>query len=91
MHKLTILKEDSSVYWVEHFNSEEEANRWIAEEVTRPYWVSSYTYQIEKLPEPNPVFLEQQLQILNQEKNSAKQKLKALGLTDAEINAIIGI
>lgn len=43
---LTILKADGSTYWVEHFNTMADANRWIAEEQTRPYWDATWTYTI---------------------------------------------
>lgn len=43
---LTISRADGSTYWVEHFNTIADANRWIAEEQTRPYWDATWTYTI---------------------------------------------
>ena len=46
MYKLEIKKSDDSPYFIEHFNSQEEADNWIAEEQTRPYWDNSHTHTI---------------------------------------------
>lgn len=45
--KLTIKRADDSIYWVEHFNSVTEQERWLAEEMTRPYWDPTYTTEVE--------------------------------------------
>lgn len=54
MFKLTIRKQDGSIYWTEHFNSEPELNRWLDTEKTRPYWNRQYTTEIEDLTPPPP-------------------------------------
>ena len=56
MFSLTILKSDDSVYWVEHFKTRAELDRWLATEKTRPYWVASYKSQIQDItPQVDPV------------------------------------
>lgn len=50
MIKLTIKKEDGSVYWVEHFNSLDACNEWLEVEQTRPYWNSQYTTETLEIP-----------------------------------------
>jgi hypothetical protein len=41
--KLTIKRADNSVYWVEHFDSQNDLDKWLAVEMTRPYWNSEFT------------------------------------------------
>lgn len=48
-YKLTILKEDDSIYWVEYFNSKEALDHWFEEEKTRPYWFVNYKSEIEEI------------------------------------------
>lgn len=45
MTKLVINNADGSHYWTEHFNSQDEANAWLAEEKTRPYWDATRTHE----------------------------------------------
>lgn len=93
---LNIYNPDSSLYWKEHFNNKEELNKWLEEEQTRPYWNSKFTYLIEdKRPTPEEIAQQEAQMIAEQNaqkalKDSAKSKLKALGLTDAEVMALIG-
>lgn len=47
--KLEIKKADGSIYWIEHFENGADADTWLTEEKTRPYWDSSYTTTIEEL------------------------------------------
>jgi hypothetical protein len=47
--RLIIKKEDGSLYWRDHFNSYEALNEWLETEKTRPYWVQSYTTEVEDL------------------------------------------
>lgn len=93
---LTIFNPDKSIYWVEHFNDMDFCNKWLEEEKTRPYWNAEFTYSIEdKRPTPEQI-AQQEAQVLAEQnaqkqlKDSAKAKLKALGLTDAEVTALIG-
>jgi hypothetical protein len=46
MFQLIIKREDESIYWIEYFNNEEAALKWLQEEMTRPYWDITYTYEI---------------------------------------------
>ena len=93
---LTILNADGNVMWVQHFNDMESCDKWIAEEQTRSYWNPSNTYTVQdNRPTPEQLAqLEQQMiadkEAREQLKQSAKAKLKALGLTDEEVLAILG-
>ncbi len=46
MFKLEIKRSDNTIYWVEFFNSLEEANVWLSEEIKRPYWDESFSSTI---------------------------------------------
>lgn len=46
MKKLEIKNPDGSIYWTEHFNNLEMAEKWIDEEKTRPYWKAEFSYSI---------------------------------------------
>jgi hypothetical protein len=46
MFQLIIKRQDESIYWIEHFNDLPSLNRWLAEEMTRPYWDPTYTHEI---------------------------------------------
>lgn len=83
MITLTIFKKDGSVYWVEHFNSKAEADKWIAEEKTRPYYGKDWTVEI---VEPAPASeVKPDFAAMRQAK---KAELKSLN-TVAEIRAWI--
>lgn len=47
--RLTIYRQDGSAYWVEHANTREALEHWLAEEQMRPYWDPSYTHVIEEM------------------------------------------
>lgn len=47
MIKLTIFNPDLSVYWIESFNNQIDAHKWLDEEKTRPYWNNEFTYAFE--------------------------------------------
>jgi len=47
MYKLTIKKQDGSTYWIEHFDSQEKGDEWLAEEKTRKYWIDSHTHEFD--------------------------------------------
>jgi hypothetical protein len=52
-YKLVIKKQDNSIYWVDHFASLEQGQKWLAEEMTRPYWDATYTAEfIDTTPPP---------------------------------------
>lgn len=40
---ITVKKVDGSTYWVDRFATKADADAWLAEEKTRPYWKSTYT------------------------------------------------
>lgn len=94
MFELTIRRQDGTVYWVEHFNDLASAQKWIAEEQTRPYWNNSYTYQIvdrtppPKTPEEIAAEETKRLQIV-----ALRQRIRALAdqsdLTAAEVKEAI--
>lgn len=46
--KLTIKKEDGSIYWIENFKDHQACNIWLTEEQTRPYWNDNYTTETEE-------------------------------------------
>jgi hypothetical protein len=71
-YKLTIKNPDNSVYWVEHFKTEAEKNKWLAEEQTRPYWNPSFTTEVEVLTNPTPT----------QQEIDQQEALKYLASTD---------
>ena len=48
-YKLIIKNNEDDVYWVENFSNEEDANKWIEEEQTRPYYLPGFTYTIEEI------------------------------------------
>jgi hypothetical protein len=53
MTNLLIKKADGSLYWSENFYSLNEAEGWLAEERSRPYWKPEYTWEfVDKTPPP---------------------------------------
>lgn len=44
--QLTIKRTDGSVYWVENFADLNEKDKWLNEEMTRPYWDKTYTTEV---------------------------------------------
>ena len=46
MFELIITRADGSTYWTAYFNSLTEAQAWLGDEQTRPYWDASYTTQL---------------------------------------------
>lgn len=43
MVSMVILRKDATTYWEDSFQDIATANKWVAEEQTRPYWDKSYT------------------------------------------------
>ena len=87
---LKIYNKDNSIYWTEHFNSKKELDIWLEEEKTRPYWKEEFVCNIEEIDNP-VVDMSEEIAKIEAKRNSAKLKLKALGLTDDEISALLGI
>lgn len=54
MFKLIIRKGDGSHYWTEHFNKQNQLEKWLAEEMTRPYWKQEFTTEIIDQTPPPP-------------------------------------
>ncbi len=52
MWKLVIENADGTSYWTEHFSSEQELNKWLDTERTRPYWKSEFTTEITDITPP---------------------------------------
>lgn len=54
---LVIKREDNSIYWTEHFNDQVTADKWLADEMTRPYWDKTWTATktVEEIPMPSLV------------------------------------
>lgn len=64
MFKLIIKKQDDSIYWQEHFLSQELLQKWLDEEKTRPYWDNTYSEEIIDLrPESQPDYEQKQLEL----------------------------
>ena len=49
MYKLEIKKADDSIYWVDHFRTMSEGQKWIDEEQTSRYWNRSYSNTIVRI------------------------------------------
>lgn len=88
---LNIYNEDGSLYWKEHFNKQEDLNKWLDEEKTRPYWNKNFTTEIIDIPEPDFSAHEEEIKKIEEKKASAKEKLLILGLDEEEIQALLGI
>jgi hypothetical protein len=92
MFELTIKNKDGSTYWVERFNSQTEAEKWLATEQTRKYWKEDFSWEIvDKTPPPPPPSqeeLDRRAAIL-----SLKQRIKELAnqadLTAGEVKESI--
>ena len=55
MIKLEIKNADGSLYWKETFNTQEECDKWLAEEKTRKYWKSDFTWSSVETNPRDPV------------------------------------
>lgn len=54
MFRLIIKNPDGTVYWIEHFNSRSDLDKWLEQEQTRPYWNAGFTTDIQDLTPPPP-------------------------------------
>lgn len=83
MFKLTIKKQDGSTYWVEHFNTQENLDRWLNEERSRLYWKQEYTTEIQDLTPPPPTQEEiDREQSRKNEEQTLKARLRVLANRD---------
>lgn len=74
MIKLTILNPDNTIYWTESFNDKESQEKWLLEEMTRPYWNKDFVCEIEEiLP---------QIEGFSQQDKTNQESLIYLSLTD---------
>jgi hypothetical protein len=89
MKILKIFNADSALIWTEHFNTENELNNWLEEEKNKPYWNSDFSVATETKEFEIVCSVEDSEKL--QKINSAKAKLTALGLTEEEIQAILGL
>ncbi len=53
--QIKLVYEDSSEWFAGEFDSLEEANRWINEEKTRPYWDNSTVVNINEINIPEEI------------------------------------
>jgi len=88
---LNIYNEDGSLYWKEHFNKQEDLDKWLDEEKTRPYWNANFATEIIDVPQSDFSAQEEDIKKIEEKKASAKQKLLTLGLDEEEIQALLGI
>lgn len=85
MVKLEIKKADGSIYWTEHFITVAEKDKWLAEEMTRPYWNASYSLVVTVIPDTIPP-------APSSEKVDARlvlKNLKAKNLSSSEIKQAV--
>jgi hypothetical protein len=54
MFELIVKKSNGEFHWREHFNSLEDAQKWIREEQTRSYWDKSLIFEITDKTPPLP-------------------------------------
>ena len=56
MFEILIKNSDGSIYWQMPVNSQDEADEWISEEKTRPYWKDTFQVEIidKRPPPPTP-------------------------------------
>lgn len=89
---LTIKKDKDTTYWVERFKDQNSADKWLAEEMTKPYWDKLYTYSFEDdSPTPREIAdFEAAKADRSSKRTSGIAKLKDLGLSDDELNALFG-
>lgn len=52
---ITLVYEDKSTWFVGEFPNQEAADKWIAEEKTRPYWKESTQIQSETITIEDPI------------------------------------
>jgi len=97
MYKIEILKSDGSLYWKEQFNKQSEAEKWIAEEQTRPYYNQSFTYSITRVGKTDEQLAqaaaseETKKNKRNQYIKSGAKKIKQVcNLTKDEMDALFG-
>lgn len=97
MVKLEINKPDGSIYWTEHFEKQEEANKWIAAEQTRTYWNPSYTFSIvrvgktdEEISQDMAAELVKKDKKNNDAKSGARKIKQVCNLTKDEVLALFG-
>jgi len=53
-YKLVIKKQDNSIYWVDHFSTLDQGQKWLETEKTRPYWDVTYTSEFIDITPPPP-------------------------------------
>jgi len=80
-YKLVIKKQDNSIYWVDHFSTLDQGQKWLETEKTRPYWDVTYTSEFIDTTPPPPTQAELDAAVLlkaNLEASrTAAQKSKA--------------
>lgn len=91
MIKLIVLKKDGSLYWSDHFEDQESAQKWIDEEQTRSYWDKENTYSFEEIQVGPTAEAIAEMEQSNNDRASAIDKISKLAkLTPGEITALFG-
>jgi tRNA A37 threonylcarbamoyladenosine modification protein TsaB len=90
MVTLVIKQKNGELYWKEQFQNKAQADKWLDEEKTRPYWKKSF--EVEMIEEAPQVFTPDAAKEkeIKDVKKSLVKKLKDLGLVKAEIAMLIG-
>lgn len=87
MIKLEIKNTDGSIYWTEHFNSQQDCDKWLNEERTRKYWKPEFTSSSADMNPIDPVKEEEKRiakeQELIQKQLKEQNKLTRIGALKA--------
>lgn len=90
MFELIIRKKNGDIYWIERFSSLQDAQEWLTEEQTRPYWNPEYESEITDKTPPPPT--QDELDAIAARKNqigTLKTRLKAMAAQTDFTNADI--
>ncbi|MCK4609472.1 MAG: hypothetical protein KAT71_08315 [Gammaproteobacteria bacterium] len=64
MYKLEIKRQDGSTYWIEYFNTQADADSWLAKEQTRKYWSQDFSSSVVyEGPTPEEIAAKEQAEI----------------------------
>lgn len=94
MFQVIIKRLDGSTYWTEHFQTQEAAQKWLGEEMTRKYWNADYQCQIvDKSPTPEQIAArEAAAKAISDARAARVAQLKALNITTiADVKALLRV